>query len=46
LGFETLRPWDMEALTSGKPRLQPYTSITELEQLAGSSGRRRVGKVG
>jgi oligoendopeptidase F len=32
LGAETLRPWDMEAPTSGKPRLQPYTSITELEQ--------------
>jgi oligoendopeptidase F len=32
LGAEALRPWDMEVDASGKPRLQPYTSITELEQ--------------
>jgi oligoendopeptidase F len=34
LGVETLRPWDMQVDTSGKPRLQPYTTITELEERA------------
>jgi oligoendopeptidase F len=32
LGVETLRPWDMEVNTSGKPRLQPYATTTELEE--------------
>jgi oligoendopeptidase F len=34
LGVETLRPWDMQVDASGKPRLQPYTTITELEERA------------
>ncbi|HEY7091532.1 MAG TPA: M3 family oligoendopeptidase [Ktedonobacterales bacterium] len=32
LGVETLRPWDMEVNTSGKPRLQPYATVAELEE--------------
>jgi oligoendopeptidase F len=31
LGVETLRPWDLQVNTSGKPRLQPFTTIAELE---------------
>jgi oligoendopeptidase F len=32
LGVETLRPWDILVDTGGKPRLQPYTTISELEE--------------
>jgi oligoendopeptidase F len=32
LGVETLRPWDLQVNTSGKPRLQPFTTIAELEE--------------
>ncbi len=32
LGVETLRPWDLQVDTSGKPRLHPYTTMTELEE--------------
>lgn len=32
LGVETLRPWDMQVDTSGRPRLQPYTTMSEFEE--------------
>jgi oligoendopeptidase F len=34
LGLDTLRPWDLDVDTTGKPPLKPYQTVSELESMS------------